>query len=121
MDYKELKQIKTEKQIGCEYCDDDGFCPPLDWKYGLDHIFPDYKYCPMCGKNVRKEGKKIKMIIKSLSEFLRTLGPILTLVFVSLRACDVVLWNWFWVLSPLIICEIMVILLYAIKGVGNSD
>lgn len=49
---KELKKIKTEKQIGCEYCDDDGFCPPLDWKYGLDHIFPDYKYCPICGRKL---------------------------------------------------------------------
>lgn len=34
---------------GCEYCLDDD-CPPLDWEYGLDHIFPDYKFCPMCGR-----------------------------------------------------------------------
>lgn len=30
----------------CEYCDD--VCE-LNWKYGLDHILPDYRYCPMCG------------------------------------------------------------------------
>lgn len=34
---------------GCEYCLDDD-CPPLDWEYGLDHILPDYKFCPMCGR-----------------------------------------------------------------------
>ena len=37
----------------CEYC-----CGapmrPLDWQYVLDHIFPDYKYCPMCGRKVRE-------------------------------------------------------------------
>ena len=24
----------------------------LDWKYGLDHTFPDYNYCPMCGRKL---------------------------------------------------------------------
>ena len=51
---REVEQVKAEGQSGCEYCDADGFCPPLDWKYGLDHIFPDYKYCPMCGRKLRK-------------------------------------------------------------------
>ena len=37
----------------CEYCSGDPM-RPLDWQYGLDHIFPDYKYCPMCGKKVRE-------------------------------------------------------------------
>ena len=37
----------------CEYCSGDPM-KPLDWQYGLDHIFPDYKYCPMCGKKVRE-------------------------------------------------------------------
>ena len=37
----------------CEYCSGEPM-RPLDWQYGLDHIFPDYKYCPMCGRRVRE-------------------------------------------------------------------
>lgn len=36
----------------CEYCSGDPM-RPLDWQYGLDHIFPDYKYCPMCGRYLK--------------------------------------------------------------------
>lgn len=37
----------------CEYCSGEPM-RPLDWQYGLYHIFPDYKYCPMCGRRVQK-------------------------------------------------------------------
>ena len=37
----------------CECCSGEPI-RPLDWQYGLDHIFPDYKYCPMCGRRVRE-------------------------------------------------------------------
>lgn len=37
----------------CEYCSGEPM-RPLDWQYGLDHISPDYKYCPMCGRRVRE-------------------------------------------------------------------
>lgn len=53
----ELEQVKRERlnrEKGCEYCLDDN-CPPLDWKYGLDHIFPDYGFCPMCGRKLKGE------------------------------------------------------------------
>lgn len=36
----------------CEYCCGEPM-RPLDWQYGLDHIFPDYKYCPMCGRYLK--------------------------------------------------------------------
>lgn len=39
-------QEREERGKGCECCCDE------DWKYGLDHIFPDYKYCPMCGRKL---------------------------------------------------------------------
>lgn len=39
----------------CEYCVTNGCCPPLDWKYGLDHMLPDYEFCPMCGRKVLKK------------------------------------------------------------------
>lgn len=44
-------QEREEREKGCEYCCDED-CPELDWKYGLDHIFPDYNYCPNCGRMV---------------------------------------------------------------------
>lgn len=43
----------THESNECEYCCGEPM-RPLDWQYGLDHIFPDYKYCPMCGRRVQK-------------------------------------------------------------------
>ena len=37
---------------GCKYCADPDGVSPLDWMYGLDHIFPDYRFCPMCGREL---------------------------------------------------------------------
>lgn len=34
---------ETPKSNECEYCCGEPM-RPLDWQYGLDHIFPDYKY-----------------------------------------------------------------------------
>ena len=31
-----------------------------------------------------------------------SLGAILTIVFIILKLCNVIDWNWFWVLSPMI-------------------
>ena len=45
---------------GCEYCSGD--CPPLDWQFGLDHILPNYKYCPMCGAPMTDEA--VQMVIE---------------------------------------------------------
>lgn len=43
-----------QEESGCEYCRDE-FVPALNWQYGLDHILPDYKYCPMCGRKMEEE------------------------------------------------------------------
>lgn len=45
-------QERIDREKGCEYCSDD-YCPPLDWQYGLDHILPDYCFCPMCGRKIK--------------------------------------------------------------------
>ena len=45
-------QEREERSKGCVYCLDD-CCAPLDWEYGLDHILPDYKFCPMCGRKLK--------------------------------------------------------------------
>ncbi len=51
---EQAKRERLNREKGCEYCLDDN-CPPLDWKYGLDHIFPDYGFCPMCGRKLKGE------------------------------------------------------------------
>ena len=44
----QLVSFDSRQWSGCEYCsDEEGSL--LDWKYGLDGILPDYKFCPMCG------------------------------------------------------------------------
>lgn len=45
-------QEREERARGCEYCRDD-CCPQLDWRFGLDHILPDYMFCPMCGRKLK--------------------------------------------------------------------
>lgn len=44
--------MNTETKNPCNYCCDEDTCMPLDWQYGLDHIFPDYNYCLMCGRKL---------------------------------------------------------------------
>jgi hypothetical protein len=52
----EALREKTKREKGCEHCDDD-CCPRLNWHYGLDHILPGYKYCPMCGRKLQEAHK----------------------------------------------------------------
>lgn len=49
---KTALQECIEREKGCEYCLDE-FCPQLVWAYGLDHLLPDFKYCPMCGRKLK--------------------------------------------------------------------
>ena len=51
----DLERVDREQSHGCEYCIPDDCCSPLSWKYGLDHIFPDYRFCPMCGRDLRRK------------------------------------------------------------------
>lgn len=57
-------------------------------------------------KNV---GKSCGTVISSISKWT-------TLVFLALRACDVIDWAWYWVLSPSLIALIMGILGLALAG-----
>ena len=45
------------------------------------------------------------------------IGSILTIVFVVLKLCGVIDWNWFWVLSPIIFSIGLVVLLAIIAVV----
>ena len=50
---EDVAENATPEFSECEYCCGEPM-RPLDWQYGLDHVFPDYKYCPMCGRKVRE-------------------------------------------------------------------
>lgn len=41
----------------------------------------------------------------------------LTILFCALRACDVITWNWFWVMSPIFISFGLSIILLIIGGI----
>lgn len=53
------REMVEKVWTGCEYCSGD--CPPLDWQFGLDHILPNYKYCPMCGAPMTDEAVQMVM------------------------------------------------------------
>lgn len=52
----------------------------------------------------------------SLGKAVHDLCYLLTLVFCALRACDVITWKWYWVLSPIFASEIMGIIALLIAG-----
>ncbi|MBP3673325.1 MAG: hypothetical protein J6J18_05795 [Oscillospiraceae bacterium] len=52
----------------------------------------------------------------SLGEALRNLSNLLTLLFCALRSCDVITWEWYWVISPLIISEVIGIIALIVAG-----
>lgn len=45
---------------GCTYCMND-ICSLLNWKYGLDYVLPNYKFCPMCGRPLTDEAVEMVM------------------------------------------------------------
>ena len=45
---------------GCTYCMND-ICSLLNWKYGLDYVLPNYKFCPMCGRPLTDEAVQMVM------------------------------------------------------------
>lgn len=59
-----------------------------------------------------KIGKSCGTIVSSISKWT-------TLVFLALRACDVIDWAWYWVLSPSLIAVIMGILGLALAGAAS--
>ena len=52
--FEEDKALAARLDVGCPWCDDP-CVPRLDWEAGLDHILPDYQYCPMCGRPMTHE------------------------------------------------------------------
>lgn len=50
---------------GCTYCMND-ICSLLNWKYGLDYVLPNYKFCPMCGRPLTD--KAVEMTMKRMKE-----------------------------------------------------
>lgn len=53
---------------------------------------------------------------KGCANVLSAVSKWTTLVFLTLRSCDVIDWAWYWVLSPSLIVIILGIIGYAVKG-----
>lgn len=57
-----------------------------------------------------KTGAVVGKTIASISKFL-------TMLFCVLRACDVIDWQWYWVVSPTIIAWLFAFVMFAFSGV----
>lgn len=53
---------------------------------------------------------------KGCANVLSTISKWTALVFLTLRACDVIDWAWYWILSPIFIVIVLGIAGYAVKG-----
>ena len=62
---------------------------------------------------MRKENKSVGA---SLGKAVHDLCYFLTMLFCALRACDVITWKWYWVMSPLFASEIIGIIALIVAG-----
>lgn len=66
-------------------------------------------------KNREKSaGSKVGTV---LGNWLANLSKFLTMLFCVLRACDVIDWQWYWVISPTIIAWAIALVMFALAGV----
>lgn len=61
----------------------------------------------------KKIGKNCGTVISDISKWT-------TLVFLTLRACDIIDWAWYWVLSPSLIAIVLGILGLALAGAAAT-
>ena len=59
---------------------------------------------------------KAKSIGSAIGTLMREICYLLTIVFCVLRACDVIDWNWFWIMSPIFITFIIAVVIWVIVG-----
>ena len=62
---------------------------------------------------MRNENKSVGA---SLGKAVHNLCYFLTMLFCALRACDVITWKWYWVMSPLFASEIIGIIALIVAG-----
>ena len=62
---------------------------------------------------MRNENKSVGA---SLGKAVHDLCYFLTMLFCALRACDVITWKWYWVMSPLFASEIIGIIALIVAG-----
>lgn len=54
----------------------------------------------------------------SFGRFILNLCQFLSMLFCTLRACNVITWKWYWIMSPLFILEIICVVALIIVGAG---
>ena len=52
----------------------------------------------------------------ALGSALREIRYFLTILFCALRSCDVITWKWYWIISPLIISEVLGVVALIVAG-----
>lgn len=52
---------------------------------------------------MKKSKEKKKKIGKGIGEAIRKTSYFLTILFTVLRACQIIKWSWFWIMSPIFI------------------
>lgn len=61
------KSEQPRSQNACHYCNDDDRSE-LNRMYGLDHILPGYRFCPMCGRRIDGETDSRPLMLDELRE-----------------------------------------------------
>ena len=81
-------------------------------------------FCISAHEEEVKEGcinMNSKKFAKGCGNIVSAISKWTTLVFLALRACDVINWEWYWILSPSLIAVIMGILGLALAGAASVN
>jgi len=77
------------------------------------------RWCFFCISAHEEEVKE--KFAKGCGNIVSAISKWTTLVFLALRACDVINWEWYWILSPSLIAVIMGILGLALAGAASVN
>lgn len=61
--------------------------------------------------------KKKESIGASFGKAIKETCYFLTILFCALRACEIIDWNWFWIMSPIFFSWIIALILLAVAGI----
>lgn len=65
---------------------------------------------------MRRHKDNEKSIGSELGEALRDTSYFLTMLFCVLRACDIIHWGWFWIMSPIFFSWAIAIVMVLVAG-----
>lgn len=63
------------------------------------------------------KSKKENSVGAELGSAVKDTCNFLTILFCTLRACGIIHWNWFWIMSPIFFSWLLSVILLAIAGI----